>query len=59
MSLTLSRKEGETIVINGNIFVTVKRVDGRQVKISIETPEGMPINRKEIQDRIDAGVEQK
>lgn len=51
--LVLSRKEGESIVIAGNIVVTIKKIDGRQVKVEIEAPQDVSVNRKEIQDRIE------
>ena len=46
--LALSRKVGESIVIDNDIEVTVLEVKGDQVKIGIEAPKSIPIYRKEI-----------
>ncbi|HLH52264.1 MAG TPA: carbon storage regulator CsrA [Verrucomicrobiae bacterium] len=50
--LILSRKAGETIVIDGRIKVTVMRVDGEAVKIGIEAPANVPVHRQEVYDEI-------
>jgi carbon storage regulator len=49
--LVLSRKLNETIVIDGNIRVTVVGVRGNQVRLGIEAPESVAIFRKELFDR--------
>lgn len=46
--LALSRKVGETIVINNDIEVTILEIKGDQVKIGIAAPKSVPIYRKEI-----------
>jgi carbon storage regulator len=46
--LVLSRKLGETIVINGNIKVTVVKIDRNQIRIGIEAPKDVAIYREEI-----------
>lgn len=46
--LALSRKIGETIVINNDIEVTILEIKGDQVKIGIAAPKSVPIYRKEI-----------
>ena len=46
--LALSRKKGESLVINNNIEVTVLEVKGDQVKIGISAPKEVPIYRKEV-----------
>lgn len=51
--LVLTRNEGEAIIIDGNIRVTVVRVDGNRVKLGIEAPDDVPVNREEIQELID------
>jgi carbon storage regulator len=50
--LILSRKSGESIVIDGRIKVTVMRVEGEAVKIGIEAPAQVPVHRQEIYDEI-------
>ncbi len=46
--LALSRKIGETIVINEDIEITVLDVNREQVKLGIVAPKSVPIHRKEI-----------
>ncbi len=46
--LTLSRKKGESLVINNNVEVTVLDIRGDQIKIGISAPKEVPIYRKEI-----------
>ena len=54
--LILSRKVGQSIVINGNVIVKVVRVDGDQIKLGIQAPETVKVHREEIQRQVDAGV---
>ncbi len=49
--LVLSRKTGESIQIDDNIFVTVSEVKGGRVRLSIEAPRSVRIVRKEVIDR--------
>ena len=46
--LVLSRKMNEKIVIDGNIVVTVVKIDRNQVRIGIEAPNDVRIFRDEI-----------
>ena len=46
--LVLSRKLNEKIVIDGNIVVTVVKIDRNQVRIGIEAPGHIPVYREEI-----------
>ncbi len=46
--LVLSRKLGEKIVINGNIVVTVVKIDRNQIRLGIEAPHEVPVYREEI-----------
>jgi carbon storage regulator len=50
--LILSRKIGESIVIDGNIHVKIMRVDGDVVKIGIEAPASVPVHRQEVYEEI-------
>lgn len=46
--LALTRKKGESIVINNNIEISVLEVRGDQIKIGISAPKDVPIYRKEV-----------
>ena len=46
--LALSRKNGDSIVLNNDIEVTVLDIKGDQVKIGISAPKSVPIYRKEV-----------
>lgn len=50
--LVLSRKKGESIVINENISISVIDVQGDQVKLGINAPREVPIYRQEIYEEI-------
>jgi carbon storage regulator len=52
--LYLSRKIGESIVINNNIELTVVEVRGKAVKIGFNFPPEASVLRKEIHDKISA-----
>ena len=49
--LVLTRKPGEQIVIAGNIRLTVVSVGPGRVKIGIEAPESVKIDRQEVFER--------
>lgn len=51
--LALSRKKGESLVVNNNIEITVLEVKGDQVKIGINAPKSVPIYRKEVYVQIE------
>lgn len=46
--LVLSRKIGETIVINDNIEVTVVDIRGDKCRIGIVAPSEIPVHRMEV-----------
>jgi carbon storage regulator len=46
--LVLSRKKNESIVIDGNIKVTILAIRGRQIRLGIEAPQDVPICRSEL-----------
>jgi carbon storage regulator len=50
--LILSRKLGESIVIDGRVNVSVVRLDKDIVKIGIDAPRTVPVYRKELFDEI-------
>ena len=45
--LALTRKKGESLVINNNIEISILEVRGDQIKIGITAPKDVPIYRKE------------
>ncbi len=51
--LVLSRKKNESIVINGNIRVTVIAIRGNHVRLGIEAPEAIGVFREELFARFD------
>lgn len=51
--LFLSRKIGQSIVINKEIVVTVTHIQGKNVKLSFSYPSGVEVLRKEVFDRIE------
>jgi carbon storage regulator len=50
--LILSRKPGESIVIDGRITVKIMRLEGDMVKLGIEAPIHVPVHRQEVYDEI-------
>lgn len=46
--LVLSRKLGESIVIGGNIRVTLLRMDDGKVRLGVEAPRDIPVFRQEL-----------
>ena len=46
--LALTRKKGESLVINNNVEITVLEIRGDQIKIGINAPKDVPIYRKEV-----------
>jgi carbon storage regulator len=50
--LVLTRKLGETIRIGDTITVKIVDLDGRHVKLGIEAPKNVSVNREEIYERI-------
>ena len=49
--LVITRKVGETIVIDGNIRVTVVSHKGSKIRLGIEAPDYVSVDREEIHDR--------
>lgn len=50
--LVLTRRPGEQIVISGNIRITVVSIGPGRVKIGIEAPENVRIDRQEVFEKI-------
>lgn len=51
--LALSRKKGESLIVNHNIEITVLEIRGDQVKIGINAPKEVPVYRKEVYEQIE------
>lgn len=51
--LVLGRKTNETLVIDGRIVITVVRVSGSQVRLGIEAPADVAIQREELRQQSD------
>jgi carbon storage regulator len=49
--LVLSRKIGEQIVIANNIRVTIVAVKGNQVRLAIDAPAEVRVDRAEVHER--------
>jgi len=56
--LILSRKIGESIVIDGRIHVKIMRVEGDVVKLGIEAPSSIPVHRQEVYEEIQRNNQQ-
>ena len=54
--LVLTRKLNETIMIDGNIAVTVVGIRGNQIRLGITAPESLKIYRSELGERASAGT---
>lgn len=50
--LVLTRRIGEKIIIRDDIYLTVLDIKKGQVKIGIEAPKNVPVNRQEIYEKI-------
>ncbi|HZT23802.1 MAG TPA: carbon storage regulator CsrA [Verrucomicrobiae bacterium] len=50
--LILSRKAGESLVIDGRIHVKVVRVEGDTVKLGVLAPADVPVHRQEVYEEI-------
>ncbi len=52
--LVLTRKKGESIIIDGYIEVKIVEIEDGKVSIGIEAPRNVDIFRKELYDSIQA-----
>lgn len=51
--LVLSRKKGESIVINDDITIVVVEIRGdRVVRLGVKAPKEVPVHRREVFDAI-------
>jgi carbon storage regulator len=49
--LVLTRRTGETIIIGGNIQVTIVEVSGDRVRVGITAPKSIRVDRHEVHER--------
>lgn len=52
--LVLTRKKGQSIIVNGNIEIHIVTLDDDKVKIGIEAPSDVVVLRKELIDEVEA-----
>jgi carbon storage regulator len=50
--LILTRRVGETVMIGEDIAITVLRVKGNQVRLGVDAPKTVSVQREEIFQRI-------
>lgn len=50
--LTLTRKVGQKIRIGDHIELVVREIRGRQVRLGISAPQGLPVYREELYQQI-------
>ena len=50
--LILTRKVGESLMIGGDVTITVLGVKGNQVRIGVDAPRDVAVHREEILNRI-------
>lgn len=50
--LTLTRKIGQKILIGNGIEIVVREIRGRQVRLGITAPAGLPVFREELYQQI-------
>jgi len=49
--LVLSRRVGETVVVNDVIQITVVEAKGGKIRLGITAPKNVPIDRLEVHER--------
>lgn len=50
--LVLRRKKNESIIIDGQIEITILEIDGDQIKLGIEAPKEIEVIRNEILEKV-------
>jgi carbon storage regulator len=49
--LVLTRHCGEQLVIDGNIIVTVVAIEGNKIRLGIDAPKSVRVDRQEVHER--------
>lgn len=57
--LILTRRIGETIIVGDDVNITVMGVSGNQIKLGINAPKEIPVNREEMYLQIKKGLREK
>lgn len=55
--LVLSRKQNQSIIIDGGIRVTIVGIRGNQVRLGIEAPDAVAIFREELWEAVESNSE--
>lgn len=55
--LVLSRKNGESLIINGELEIKIIEISGDKVRIGVEAPQSYRILRKELQQTVETNHE--
>src|SRR5438270_12657042 len=55
--LVLTRKAGESIVINNDIHVVVVSMDGNKCRLGVVAPPAVPVHRREVYEKLKARSE--
>ena len=50
--LILSRRVGERVVIGEDISITVLRIKGNQVRLGVDAPKSIAVQREAVSERI-------
>lgn len=54
--LILSRRVGESVKIGDDVSITVLRVKGNQVRLGVNAPRSLAVQREEMSPRIGPGI---
>lgn len=52
--LILTRRVGQSVCIGENVIVTVVEIIGNRVRIGIDAPKSLTVNRREVSERIES-----
>jgi carbon storage regulator len=50
--LILTRKKGQSIIVNNNIEIIITAIEGDQVKVGINAPQEVNVLRKEVYEAV-------